>query len=96
MQLKIGVNLTHLTSNSSGAKTYFVNLFSEILKKDLDNKYFFFLPNKLKKNEINFLFKKNSVVIFTNIQQQLTPGRLSFFRFCKIFFFLRIILKITK
>jgi glycosyltransferase involved in cell wall biosynthesis len=89
MQLKIGVNLTHLTSGSSGAKTCFINLFSEILKNDLDNKYFFFLPKKLKNNEISFLYKKNSFVVFTNIPQQLTPGRLSFLRFCKILLFFK-------
>lgn len=89
MQLKIGVNLTHLTSDSSGAKTYFINLFSQILKKDFNNKYFFFLPKKLKNKEINFLHRKNSFVVFTNIPQQLTPGRLSLLRFCKIYFFFK-------
>ena len=87
--MKIGVNLTHLTSFNSGAKTYFINLFQELLKIDLKNKYYFFLPEKLDLKEFNFLKKKNTKLVFTKLPQQLNPGRLSFLRFIKIYFYFK-------
>ena len=40
--MKIGVNLTHLNNFNSGSKTYFVNLFENLLSIDKKNYYYFF------------------------------------------------------
>ena len=45
--MKIGVNLTHLNNFNSGSKTYFVNLFENLLRIDKKNHYYFFFPKKL-------------------------------------------------
>ena len=87
--MKIGVNLTHLTSLNSGAKTYFSNLFEALLKIDIENRYYFFLPDNFNLNEFNFLKKKNTSIIFTKLPQQINPGKLSFFRFIKIYFYFK-------
>ena len=91
--MKIGVNLTHLNNLSSGSKTYFINLFKNLLQNDYENKYYFFFPEKLNLNEFSFLKKKNCKVIYTKLPQQLNPGRLSFLRFLKIYFFFKKYLK---
>ena len=87
--MKIGVNLTHLTSLNSGAKTYFINLYQSLLKFDYKNKYYFFLPKNINSKELNFLRKKNTYLIHTKLPQQLNPGRLSFLRFIKIYFYFK-------
>ena len=65
--MKIGVNLTHLTSLNSGAKTYFSNLFEALLKIDIENRYYFFLPDNFNLNEFNFLKKKKNFYNFYKI-----------------------------
>lgn len=87
--MKIGVNLTHLTSLNSGAKTYFINLFQSLLRIDIRNKYYFFLPKNIDFKELNFLKRKNTYLIYTKLPQQLNPGKLSIFRFIKIYLYFR-------
>ena len=79
--MKIGVNLTHLTKFNSGAKTHFINLFEEILSTDLKNDYYFFLSKEMKLEELSFLKKNNTFLVYTNLPQQSAPGSLSFLRF---------------
>lgn len=85
--MKIGVNLTHLTISSSGAKTHFINLFENILNADLKNNYYFFLPKEMKLRELSFLKRNNTFLVLTNLPQQSAPGSLSFLRFFKMYIF---------
>lgn len=85
--MKIGVNLTHLTKFNSGAKTHFINLFEEILSTDLKNDYYFFLSKEMKLEELSFLKKNNTFLVYTNLPPQSAPGSLSFLRFFKIYIF---------
>ena len=70
--MKIGVNCYFLRSGIGGLNQYFINLFNELLERDLENHYIFFyfphnrvelegLVNKKWKQEAIFLERQNEI-----------------------------------
>ena len=87
--MKIGVNLTHLTNDESGAKSYFISLFTQLLKIDNKNKYVFFLSKSLNLDQLRFIKKINTKLVYLNINQKNISGRITLFRYLSTFFFFK-------